>query len=71
MKHLFLAAIALVLSLTTSPARAQITIDTSSSTDWKISNGVITVDWLPGGGRIFSIHWAAFPQSGDHRPNQS
>jgi hypothetical protein len=43
------------------PAQAQITIDTSSSTDWKISNGVINVDWLPGDGRIFSVHWTAFP----------
>jgi hypothetical protein len=61
MKHLPLAAIAIVLSLTTLPARAQITIDTSNTTDWKISNGVIAVDWLPGDGRIFSIHWTAFP----------
>src|SRR6266849_4349703 len=61
MKHLPLAAIAIVLSLTALPAHAQITIDTSTPTDWKISNGVITVDWLPGGGRIFSIHWTAFP----------
>ena len=55
MKHLLLAAIVIVLSLATSPAKAQITIDTSSATDWKISNGVITVDWLPGDGRIFSM----------------
>jgi hypothetical protein len=38
-----------------------ITIDTSSPTDWKISNGVLTVDWLPSDGRIFSMHWSAFP----------
>jgi hypothetical protein len=38
-----------------------ITIDTSSSTDWKISNGVLTVDWLPNDGRIFSMHWSVFP----------
>lgn len=42
-------------------ANAAITIDTSSATDWKISNGVATVDWLPGDGRIFSMHWNAFP----------
>jgi hypothetical protein len=40
---------------------AQITIDTTNSNDWKISNGVLTVDWLPGNGRIFSMHWSAFP----------
>ncbi len=42
-------------------ANAAITIDTSSATDWKISNGVVTVDWLPGDGRIFSMHWSVFP----------
>lgn len=61
MKQLLLSAIALILLQPLSPAHAQITIDTSNSTDWKISNGVITVDWLPGDGRIFSIHWTAFP----------
>jgi hypothetical protein len=61
MKQLLLAAIALVLLQTASPSNAQITIDTSSATDWKISNGVIKVDWLPGDGRVFSIHWSAFP----------
>ncbi len=61
MKHLPLAVAALVMSLTALPTQAQITIDTSNSTDWKISNGVINVDWLPGDGRIFSIHWNAYP----------
>ena len=61
MKHLLLAAVVFVLSLTALPAHAQITIDTSNATDWKITNGVITVDWLPGDGRIFSMHWNAFP----------
>src|SRR5215469_16478800 len=60
-KQLLLSAIALVALLAVSPAHAQITIDTSNSTDWKISNGVVTVDWLPNDGRIFSIHWNAFP----------
>jgi hypothetical protein len=59
MKYLLLAALSLVLSHT--PLQAQISVDTSNATDWKISNGVITVDWLPGDGRIFSIHWSAFP----------
>jgi rhamnogalacturonan endolyase len=61
MKQLLLSAIALVLLQAPSTAHAQITIDTSNSTDWKISNSVITVDWRPGDGRIFSIHWNAFP----------
>jgi hypothetical protein len=43
------------------PSRAQITLNQISSSDWQISNGALTVDWLPSGGRIFSIHWTAFP----------
>jgi hypothetical protein len=58
-KDWILAAVILLCAPFSS--RAAITIDTSKSTDWKISNGVLTVDWLPGDGRIFSIHWAAFP----------
>lgn len=54
---LALAALAPCPAQTTSP----ISIDTSNPTDWKISNGVLTVDWLPGDGRIFSMHWSAFP----------
>ena len=61
MKQLLLSATALVLLQITLPTQAQITIDTSNATDWKISNGLISVDWLPGDGRIFSIHWSAFP----------
>ena len=61
MKHFLLSAIALVLLQTPFASHAQITIDTSNAKDWKISNGVVTVDWLPGDGRIFSIHWNAFP----------
>ena len=61
MKPLLLSAIALVLLQTSPAAQSQITIDTSHATDWKIGNGVVNVDWLPGDGRIFSIHWAAFP----------
>lgn len=64
---LFFAAVAALALLAAWPAPAQtsssstISIDTSNSTDWKISNGVLTVDWLPGDGRIFSMHWSAFP----------
>ena len=62
MRSLLLSAMALVLLLTQIPAvQAQITIDTSNPKDWKIGNGAVNVDWLPGDGRIFSIRWAAFP----------
>ena len=61
MKRTLLSALTFVLLLVAYPTRAQITIDTSNAKDWKINNGVVTVDWLPGDGRIFSIHWNAFP----------
>jgi hypothetical protein len=61
----FLLAVAGLAMLAVPLAKAQtsgpISIDTSNSTDWKISNGVLTVDWLPNDGRIFSMHWSAFP----------
>jgi rhamnogalacturonan endolyase len=64
-KHCLIPALPLLLSVVllnaASSATAAITIDTSNPSDWKISNGVLTVDWLPGDGRIFSMHWSAFP----------
>lgn len=66
MKLLVVAAAGLaLLAARAVPAQTSsnspISIDTSNSSDWKISNGVLTVDWLPGDGRIFSMHWSAFP----------
>lgn len=52
---------AVLLAASAVSTTAQITIDQISTTDWEISNGVLTVHWLPNDGRIFSIHWAAFP----------
>ena len=42
-------------------AQSPITIDTSNPGTWTISNGALTVKWMPGNGRIFSMHWSAFP----------
>lgn len=61
MKHLLLFAVVCALLLTPSATQAQITIDTGNATNWTISNGVITVGWRPGDGRIVSIRWSAFP----------
>lgn len=63
MKFLVAAAagLALLAPLFATAQASPISIDTSNSSDWKISNGVLTVDWLPGDGRIFSMHWSAFP----------
>src|SRR6185312_3953647 len=64
LSSLFAGTVALAL-LALAPGHAQttgpISIDTSNPSDWKISNGVLTVDWLPSDGRIFSMHWSAFP----------
>ena len=40
---------------------AQVTLDTTNLADWKISNGVLSVDWNSNTGHVFSIHWSAFP----------
>jgi hypothetical protein len=40
------------------PADAKITINTSTASDWKISNGVITLDWSSTTGHIFGVHLA-------------
>ena len=61
MKRFLVSAIVFALSQIPLASYAQITIDTSNAKDWKISNGTITVDWLPSDGRIFSMHWNAFP----------
>ncbi|HEV2137093.1 MAG TPA: polysaccharide lyase family protein [Terracidiphilus sp.] len=63
MKFLVAAAagLALLAPIFAAAQASPISIDTSNSSDWKISNGVLTVDWLPGDGRIFSMHWSAFP----------
>jgi hypothetical protein len=39
-------------------AEAKITIDTSTASDWKISNGMITLDWNSTTGHIFGVHLA-------------
>lgn len=42
-------------------AQSPITVDTSNASVWAISNGVLTVHWLPGDGRVNSIRWTAAP----------
>lgn len=41
--------------------QSPITIDTSNPNLWVISNGALTVHWLPGDGRVNSIRWTAAP----------
>ena len=56
-------ALATIMLFAPAYVRGQspITIDTSNANLWVISNGVLTVHWLPGDGRINSIRWTAFP----------
>ncbi|MGA2886600.1 MAG: polysaccharide lyase family protein [Terracidiphilus sp.] len=56
MKRLLLLALAFVLWHT--PLSAQITIDTSTATDWQISNGVISLDWNSTTGHVFGVQLA-------------
>jgi hypothetical protein len=37
-------------------AHAQVTIDTSNATDWKIANGALTLDWDSTTGAVWSVH---------------
>jgi rhamnogalacturonan endolyase len=52
----FLAA-AVVLFLAAA-AHAQLTIDTSNASDWKISNGAILLDWNSTTGHVFGVQLA-------------
>src|SRR5258708_316769 len=61
-KKLFLLGVIAVAFYVAEPARAAITIDTSNATDWKISNGVITLDWNSHTGDIFSVHLNGHPE---------
>src|SRR5262249_10915209 len=51
-----LFAVTLFALLAAAPLSATIAIDTSSTNDWKITNGVITLDWNSTSGNIFSVH---------------
>lgn len=48
--------IAAALTCFTAAAMAQLSINTSNPTDWKISNGALTLDWNSLDGHIFSVH---------------
>jgi hypothetical protein len=42
------------------PAQAQLTISTSNSTDWKIANGSISMDWDSTTGRVWSMYLTGY-----------
>ncbi len=60
-RYLELAGALVILLGAAGWAPAAITVDTTTDTDWKISNGSLTVDWNSKSGHIFSMHLAAYP----------
>src|SRR5260370_21846446 len=60
---LFLLGVIAVVFYPAAAARAAITIDTSNATDWKISNGVIMLDWNSTTGSVFGVHLNGFPDN--------
>jgi hypothetical protein len=51
---------ALLLCSELKPAQAQITINTSSATDWKIANGAISMDWDSTNGSLWSMYLTGY-----------
>lgn len=60
-KRLFLLGAIVIAFCAAVPANATITINTSTATDWKISNGVISLDWNSTTGNVFSVHLVGHP----------
>src|SRR5215831_19086876 len=58
MASVLVPVVVLLATLAPAVAHATITINTSTASDWKISNGVITIDFNSTTGHIFGIHLA-------------
>jgi hypothetical protein len=52
---------ALLLCSLPSLAHAQITINTTTASDWKIANGSISMDWDSTTGNVWSMYLTAYP----------
>jgi hypothetical protein len=61
LKNLAYLAAALLFGGALQPVYAQLTINTTSATDWKISNGTLNMDWNSTAGEIWSMYLTAFP----------
>jgi hypothetical protein len=55
--HLFAA---LLIGSMLQPAKAQLTIDTATAADWKISNGELSMDWDSTTGNVWSMFLTGF-----------
>ncbi|GGA74381.1 hypothetical protein GCM10011507_27240 [Edaphobacter acidisoli] len=56
MQSFWLFGTALLFLCAAMPTHAQITIDTTNPVDWKISNGVVSLDWNSTDAHVFSVH---------------
>jgi len=57
-RHLF---VAFVFGSALQLCQAQLTINTTTASDWKISNGTISMDWDSTTGNLWSMFLTAFP----------
>ena len=53
-----IALLAAAVMLPAAAAHAQLTIDTSTASDWKIANGAISLDWNSTTGHVFGVQLA-------------
>jgi hypothetical protein len=61
MNRMHVANLALLIGLLSAQAHAQLSITATSSTDWHITNGVLTMDFNPQVGELWSMSLNAFP----------
>ena len=59
----------LLLCSALKPAQAQITIETSDATHWKIANGAISMDWDSTSGSLWSTY--LYPSSSRARKHRT
>ena len=55
------ASLALLIGLSAAQAHAQLSLTETSSTDWHITNGILTMDFNPAAGELWSMSLNAFP----------
>ena len=55
------ALLAALLCSLPSLAHAQLTLTEANSTDWKITNGALSMDFNPQAGELWSMYLTAYP----------
>ncbi len=59
-RHFFGCLFAVLLVGIATPTRAQLTINTTTATDWQIANGSISLDWNSTTGNVWSMFLTGF-----------